>query len=339
MKKIFILIYLGCIHLINAQVTVNQHPEVWSKFAVNYMNYSNVEFSKQIRPTGGNQNWDFTNLKEVLYSDTIKYIDPVDFPLAAPVPGANLLVQDESNAISNLMYYNVTNTEQKAVGLFVDTNETVKFDRAFLTNKFPLQENNEFEDMTTFNINLQGFGKIRAEVLNFNVVDGWGEIITPTSTYQCLRMKTSTIVEGSVAGIPILNSTIIEYRWMSPSYQYDVFKYIVFEQEFDTITVNDTIIIDLNKQITGITNLINKEEIELVVSPNPSKDLIKIIIPESFTEQTKIEIFNEQALISYSQDLSSKLHEVNVSQWPRGAYLIKVNDKNNRWTLKKIILE
>lgn len=339
MKKIFILIFLGCIQLIQAQVTVNQYPVVGTKFVLHYLQDSSIVFSKQIRPEGGNQTWDFSQLTEVEFVDTVKYLNPNDIPNITPLVGSNLVIEDNNSELSNLTYYKVTPTEQKALGLTFDDEKAEKFDTEFLTNKFPLNENDEIDDMTTITTTIEGVGKVKFEINNFGKVDGWGEIKTSKGTYPCLRMKSSTTTEGFLFGTPLFNSTNIEYKWMSPNFQYDVFKYVVYEAEFGPDLTNDTSAILLDQQITAVKEVIKSERIELLVSPNPTQDEVNIIIPESFSEQSKIEIFNEQSIISYNAEINSRQLKINVSQWPRGAYLIKVNDKNNQWTLKKLILK
>lgn len=338
MKKLFILFFIYSIHSAQAQVTVNQHPEAGSWYTLQATAYDEIDFARQIRPTGGNLNWDFKGLTTGSVDDTVFYLNPKDFNLAQPVQGSNLLVIDYTNQLAPLGYYLVTNTDQKLLGLYQDTNITVKFDKAFLTNKFPLKENDEFEDMTTFNINLEGIGQARVELESFNLVDGWGEVTTESGKFPCLRIKSTSTLQGSVFGVPFFNSTNVDYRWISPGYDYDVFKYSVTEFEFGVDLSNDTLAYNLVEQNSVRVNDVKKEILKINLVPNPASDFVDIMLPEDYLGTYSIEILNENAAAVYNNSISGRQHKIDVKNWPRGSYMIKVSSDKNNWGLQKLIL-
>ena len=59
-----------------------------------------------------------------------------------------------------------------------------------------------------------------------NIVDGWGKVITPYKTYNCIRMISIVNEVDSFLGIGIDNSRI-EYKWLSTSEQIPVFEAVV----------------------------------------------------------------------------------------------------------------
>ncbi|MCS7086905.1 MAG: PKD domain-containing protein, partial [Bacteroidia bacterium] len=88
------------------------------------------------------------------------------------------------------------------------------------------------QDVSTFRFNVQlptFSGGYRSSGRRTTVVDGWGTVVTPTGTYQCLRLKsvvafndTLDVPEGLPLPIPIpitqipLSYTRTEYQWLAP---------------------------------------------------------------------------------------------------------------------------
>ncbi|MEP7195044.1 MAG: T9SS type A sorting domain-containing protein [Saprospiraceae bacterium] len=335
MKIIFQLSILFFSTLAIGQVTVNQHPDVDSKFILGDLNYAEVNFGTQIKPTGGNQIWKFDSISLGGSIDTVFFLDPKVLTISKNIPEANLLVYNDYRALFPFSFYKVDSKEQNLIGISDDGVSLSKLDNPFLFNKFPLSFQNEFEGQTTFNYNI-----IKIEMENFNKVDGWGEIQTPNGSFPCLRTKTVTTLLGSLAGKPYLSYTIEEYRWLSPGYDYDVFSYTVSETEVDEDLSNDTLALYLVNQIISSTKEEAQSKLNINVSPNPSRDLVNITIPENGNNKLyKIEIYDEEAKLIYQSEERGNSTVIPVSNWTRGTYMVKVSLGLKTWGLKKLILE
>lgn len=75
-------------------------------------------------------------------------------------------------------------------------------------------------DSSTFKLtaNISIFGSFHSEGYRKNVVDGFGTIITPNGTYNCLRVRTDLVSRDSVsaAGQNVgFRSIIREYKWLA----------------------------------------------------------------------------------------------------------------------------
>lgn len=338
MNRLIPLLLISFLKL-QGQVSVNMYPEVGTQFVIEEVEYDKLNFNTEVKIKGGNKTWDFSHLTNILTSDTVKYLKPEDFQLAKPIAGSNLFVLDPFSPNFTGIYYDVNNAEQNSVGVYVDDTISVKFDKKFLNNIFPLTDTSNFEDQTTYNVPAPGFGNVKVEQEGRTAVEAWGEIKTSKSTYPCLRLRTVTTLQGSFAGIPLLNSTLDEYRWISPGFDYDIFKYSAFESEFQNELENDTTAYNLQVQITSNKNISRYKSLNIDLFPNIVRDELNIIINNTLNEATDIQILDEKAEIIYKSKIFSNNQQINVSNWPRGVYLVVAHNSTNFWGLKKVVLQ
>lgn len=337
MKK-FTIVALLVSSQLQAQVAVNQHPDITSLFATDAVELSQINFNSEIKPTGGNQVWNFQGFTTLGFNDTAYYLSPSLFNTGKLAKGANLAIFDNNSPISALSYYSVDNSQQKFLGFSDDDSIYTELETPFLVNKFPLNYNDEFGDMSAFTI-VSPFGSIKTEIESFSKVDSWGEIQTLLGKLPCLKVKSSTTLQGSLFGIPFFNATYNDYKWISPGYDYDIFRYSVGESEVNNEISNDTFAIILTDQLILRTTNLTKEKINIQVLPNPASDKIVINIPDLPSgKKVKVEIYDDKAAIIYSQEVTSQNTEINVSNWARGNYMISVRKDNLAWGLQKLIL-
>ena len=337
MKKVFTLILFVFSLTAYAQVSVNQHPEIGNQYYLNTISLEQINFSKDIKPIGGNLKWILKSDSPAIYSDTVLYLDPKKFKVSNKAVGANLAIMDPY-AISTFTFYTVSNTELNLIGFTDDDVIYSKLDDKYLTNTFPLNFGDNFGGLSTFTI-LSQLGNEKIDIESFSKVDSWGEITTNVKTYQCLRVKTATTFQGSVLGIPSSNGTLEEYKWITPEIDYDIFRYRVSEFEYNGVLSNDTSAFYLVNSITQTKDQ-KSNVIDIQLSPNPTKDIVIVSIPENrLSEQSKIEIYNIKSEIVYDSKINSNQIKLSVTDWPRGAYMIKVSNNSKIWGLKKLILE
>lgn len=337
-RKLSIIVLLITVQVMKAQVTVNQLPDLGEVFAIDALSYGEIDFNTQVKPTGGNQSWDFSNVTSLGFPDTAYYLPPGIFNTGAQATGANLAIFDNTSLLAALTYHTVTPTEQRIIAYTDDDTTLVKMETPYLVNKFPLNYLDELGDMSKFNIPTQ-LGDIKTEIENFSKVDSWGEIKTPMGTYACLRVKTVTTLQGSLFGIPFFNATINEYKWISPGFDYELLRYSVAETEFNNEISNDTFSIYLFDQIISKTKNPGKP-LSVSIGPNPAYESIWITIPdERENKKILIEIFDISANKVFEQVIQGKSQEINVKHWERGTYMLKASEETNQWALQKLILQ
>ncbi|MEO6190316.1 MAG: T9SS type A sorting domain-containing protein [Saprospiraceae bacterium] len=337
MKKVFTLILFIFSLSAYSQVSVNQHPEIGNQYYLNMISHEQINFTKDIKPIGGNLKWILKSDSPTIYSDTVLFLDPKTFKVSNKAVGANLAIRDP-NAFGLYSFYTVSNNDQYLLGFTDDDVIYTKLDDKYLTNKFPLNYEDSFDGQSTFTI-ISPLGNEKIEVESFSKVDSWGEITTNAKTYQCLRVKATTTFQGSVLGIPSSNGTVEEYKWITPEIDYDIFRYIVSEFEINGNLSNDTSAFYLVNSITQIKDQ-KSNVIDIQLSPNPTKDIVWVSIPENkLSDKSKIEVYNINSEIVFNSKINSNQLKISVTDWPRGTYMVKVCNNSKIWGLKKLILE
>jgi hypothetical protein len=93
---------------------------------------------------------------------------------------------------------------------------------------------------------------------------------------------------------------------------------------------------DINTGIVPVAS--NTEVIKLQVYPNPVTDLLNINIqfPKSENQTGVIEILSIEGKIFYTQMINSQssIYHVNVTSFPKGLYLCKINNGTTIETIK-----
>lgn len=340
MKKFFLLGFIIYSSHVFAQVTVNQHPDINSFFLTDGVDYSQINFQTEVKPTGGNQVWKFDSLDLLGLEDTVYYVNPNLFGAGTLATGSNLAIVDYNNFLSTLTFAKVTNSDMHILGFSEDGDNYIEYKDPYLINKFPLNFNDEIEGSTKFDITDPMTGKFEFELENFSRVDSWGDISTPLGKFACLKLKTTSTLQITFGGFPVGNATIEEYKWISPGFDYDVFRYVVAEQEFAGDLENDTLAIYLADQIILSNKTPKIDKVDIQISPNPASEFAQISISEkNWTGKAELIIYNLEAKEQYRQNLTQPNHSINVSTWPKGTYMVRVNAGVRNWGLQRLIVK
>lgn len=87
--------------------------------------------------------------------------------------------------------------------------------------------------------------------------------------------------------------------------------------------------------ITSIKDIINLND-QIVIAPNPSNGLFTINLPSD--EKTKIEVYDMKGVNVISTESTSDKYQINLSEQPKGIYIVNITTPSNRYS-KKIIVE
>ncbi len=229
--KILILMSLGyllSISRVSAQITISKNN---MPVAGQNIIYSTSNDSIDITKTGADTTWDYSYITPVS-QDTYKYVTPktagsVYSLLFYGDVGLNISFGGQKGGYE---FYKTSATQYTTVGVGISIAAvpiplSISYSPADVIYRFPVKFGNRdtstFEGSTTisnFTVKIQG--------KRFNVVDGWGTIITPYKTYNCIRVRSIVKEIDSIFGTAVDNSRV-EYKWLSTKEQIPVFEAVV----------------------------------------------------------------------------------------------------------------
>lgn len=243
MKKIYLLsvaVYLSFSSYAQITITKNDMPTFRDT-----ARYSTTSTIMNFTNTGANYTWDFSSL--VINGqgiDTFKsafLINPVFGVLFGitdvGVPSTNKINFAQLNLTNVYDFYKTSNSyyEINGIGatyngLPLPTNYTVA-DKVY---QFPLTYGRTDVSPYDVNISIPGVAGVHQVGTRTNTVDGWGTIITPFDTFQCLRVKSvlsevdsiNIIAVGLNIGIPLPTVT---YKWLANGVKIPVLEVSGFE--------------------------------------------------------------------------------------------------------------
>jgi len=188
--------------------------------------------------TGANFTWDFSSLNgTTTAADTFIAVTatPLIYQLAFNLPfdpnRANLASpQEDVSFIPNFPLTDITEFYRKQAASYAQCGFgatlsgipiPLKFNNLDVWYKFPLTAGSTKDSsMVSFSQGLSGFGHLSIERKRINEVDGWGTVITPAGSYNCLRIK-SIVQENDSIYIDSLNfgfnlpRNYTEYKWLA----------------------------------------------------------------------------------------------------------------------------
>jgi hypothetical protein len=171
-------------------------------------------------PAGANQTWNFSNLG-VDYLDTLAVLDPANTPNGSSIPSANLAIKLNDG----YTYLDVNTNSASIVGLggdilglgvsveipFANPLENIEFPSMYQhttqdTSHFVLSGDPAAFGLTNLPIQIDSI-KVVSNTYAADSVDGWGELITVTDTFDCIRRFRSEYRIDSIFMIaPLLGS-------------------------------------------------------------------------------------------------------------------------------------
>ena len=184
-----------------------------------------------------------------------------------------------------------------------------------------------------------------------NVVDGWGTLITPLSTYQTLRVKSvitsiDTLYYSTLMfGINIPRPTRVEYKWLATAKEIPVLEIdanIVGGNEvISNVQWQDTLHQTSN---VGINNQ-TLNNFNASVFPNPCDDVAFLQYNLSATAKVKITITDVlgktiSTLADENETASMYLKTINVKELHlnKGIYFVNIQSGANK-EVRKLVVE
>ncbi len=237
--KVKLLCLLILISLsIQAQITIvnSDMPQAGDTLrfsvATNLSNYTK---------SGANQVWDFSNIKPFT-QDVQRYYTPTSTPYLLQFFGASYGLPEiidlgpvgGNGFASNVFgFYRSTNAALVSIGKGATVQNLplgIVYSQRDTIYKFPLNYENAREGYFEGSASLLGLGALVQTGTRQTEVDGWGSIITPYGTFDCIRIKTEVEGMDSISfngfGIPIPNSRT-EYVWLGKNQKFPLMEVVI----------------------------------------------------------------------------------------------------------------
>lgn len=204
---------------------------------------------------------------------------------------------------------------------------------------FPLNYNDNKISFSNFSISLpssDGYGQQQRRI---DTVDGWGTVITPLGTYNCIRVKSIVDINDSIYmsqfGITIVagRPQKIEYKWLAANSGVPVLK-IAVDSVSTQIEYQDNLMVGINDNVLPIY--------QLKVFPNPAKESIVIDFQSLKKEQITINLkdINGKFIKEvYSGDIEKGNNHIllSLTEFSNGLYFLDMNFSDYTITEKLII--
>ncbi|HKR06703.1 MAG TPA: T9SS type A sorting domain-containing protein [Bacteroidia bacterium] len=238
MKKIYLILLLLFVNLISrAQISITQsdmpHPGDSARYtnaALNlFINYA---------ATGANHTWDFHNLRAASQGlEQYQSVSSTNFVYALIYlnipfnPNRATVASNTTEAPTNPLipltnpynFYFLNSSQYRQSGFGAEIAGfpvPIPFNNKDVIYNLPLNFGINDTSYSDWNINIPGTGFMGYSQTRINNADGWGTLITPSDTFDVLRVKTTraqrdTFAVDSLGGFGIDRLLVNEYKWLA----------------------------------------------------------------------------------------------------------------------------
>jgi len=204
---------------------------------------------------------------------------------------------------------------------------------------FPLNYNNNSVSYSEFLASIPTVGDYGQFQERIDTVDGWGSLITPFGTFNCLRVKsilniTDTLYTSQFGtGFSFPRPQQIEYKWLAVGSGVPVLK-ITTTAGGSQIEYQDNLMVGINDNVLPIY--------QLKVFPNPAKESIVIDFQSLKKEQITINLKDINGKLIkevYSGDIEKGNNHIllSLTEFSNGLYFLDMNFSDYTITKKLII--
>jgi hypothetical protein len=328
----------------SAQITIRR-SDIGNLTGITLIYANDNSFLNTLSPgnAGANKTWNLTGISND-EQDTSKYFSPQGLLCSNLFPTANIALDDSIGTV----YFTIDNNVFSCLGYCMKDEPglpPITYLPSYKQLTFPSTYHTSFSGVSRsvlqYPYTPSPPDSIRiVETLTYtSLMDGWGNLITPKGTYSCLRQKFTIFLADSVyfytTGYgwflfdPSIKDTIIAYNWMS--------KNNPFIAQISTDPSGNVLYASyLLSSNLGIDEP-EDNSFTFSVFPNPSNGKFTISFKNGYFNT--IEIYNligERVFIKDGiKEQSSET--IDLSNFPKGIYFIKINDGEKTHTEKVVI--
>lgn len=298
---------------------------------------------------GANVVWDFS----AAIADTTSTTDVVAVsatPYASTFSNSDYAMTSTGSAFLYFTHNNATMTTTGAAGDLLGTGEMIEapFTDALTLHQFPRTYGSAFDDTYAFQAEADGasFGVNRVRLTHtghvFDTTDAYGTLITPTGTYQALRVKstdyTTDVIEIKLfpfspwTEFSTTNDTSVSYSWHAKEemlaiaeFSYDT---VGNPKQFTYSAVEPAVTVGLGDV---------DEEIPFSVYPQPAASQLTIKGLNVGAERYEAEVWSLDGKMMKRKVLSEPI--LQTSDLPAGMYFLTVRSvkKPQFYSLKIVV--
>ena len=344
MKKLSPFVFIAFTSLAQAQVTITSNDMPVNAHVYTYSNAIN-NGSVDVTVTGANQTWDFTQLTSNSQTlDTFVAISQMPTAYQFYFWGSDQAIHTGQTinlgtiSISDIWdVYDKNTTDYSFSGYGgMVSGFPVPFayspkDRLY---NFPMHFGDMDSSTSNFNVNIPNTAFINQDRKRVNEVDGWGTVITPVGSFNCLRVKSITYDHDSISlaqlpfPVPGFDVVNYEYKWLGVNggepivvvNAQDVFG----QPQITSIKFQDTLISNSTSQIN---------DFDFGIYPTLADKYFFITAANDFINHPFISIYNtEGKLMKQITTPNGTSISVDTHAWANGIYIVECmfGDKTER---------
>lgn len=357
-KKLWISIISALIYIqALAQTSINSADFPGKGDTVRYSNSN--QFNLDFLATGPNFYWNFANLtanSQILLNHG--NVDSADFftqslfgSFVTPTYRASYYLPARELPLATLSgflnlpideiyrFYRKTANEVTIIGLSISTGEFAvakRSDTIEVAYQFPMVYGQSFSSSGYVDLDLSAFAPFALKQYRTreSEVDGWGTIITPYGSFDCLRIhhiineRDSIYIDFGIGPvwIPIPIPTIHEYEWWTKQQKGPILK-VKANAVFGNQVTNEVMYRDIFRPELNMA-LDSESLVNIYVYPNPAQTVLQI---KGVNQNSAIKIFNMLGKLVIDKIYSDY---VNIEKLPSGTYFIQFQNENG---LEKIV--
>lgn len=279
---------------------------------------------------GSNVTWDFTNvlgttaLFRMFYGACSSSISECTF-----FPEANqyaVLLDDAGNQSDDKNLLKISSAQFEHVGARNNaSNFTMTYTDKPIELKFPTTYLSSFTDTSSSTVN--GVTNNTSDIVT---ADGYGTVKTPMGTYtNVLRVKKESTIMISMGGAPVSTTKMTTYSWYKNNRE------VIAVFSVSNLLSPITQPLPSRFQYTNNNIVLGTGEVDdiksLVVYPNPSSDFITIK-NEKIIDKIELSDAGGRKILEFKG-----VNTIDISKQPSGVYYLKIDLKNEKTQIKKII--
>ena len=299
--------------------------------------------------TGANYSWDFSGLIPKSQR-TEKYQSIYSTPLIYQMifmGKSNLAGRREDmslmgiNITDGYNFFDNSQSDFRQVGYGANVNGSpvpVSFKDDDIIYRFPINFGNTDSCDSEWEVNIPNLAYVNEKKHRVNYVDGWGTVITPYGSFQCLRIRSEvyqedTIYYSSTSTGMRIPQTYTEYIWLSNTLEFPIL--FVTKPAIGLPTVEYA---DSARQFVGV-NTHAQSSFEMQVYPNPAREKLSISIANPEQEEAKLEIISMSGKIVYKDRIKGDYQKsIDIKDLSAGLYYVRLTSVKTI-TIKKLIIE
>lgn len=296
---------------------------------------------------GPNRVWDFSTGLTVTGRDTAYFGDPSNAPYLSRFSNTTItatkfsFLDPEIYIDTNVSYYSNSETNWAVNGYYLNAQKYVTYTDPMDLVRFPLHYGDNFSDRYSSYVNNNYIGVPRSAGESGNVVvtvDGWGQLILPTGTYDtALRVHSYRVVSdsASIFGVPFFIKVVVHnYKWYAKGYH----NYLLsVERADDTSGVFHWKTVSYTQRYPLSIHGVQLNEKDIAVYPNPASGQVTIQLPEN-AKALKIEILDITGRLEMQVPYAGEQKIfIPANSLSKGSHIFRIAGPNNTVTRKLTI--